>query len=89
RSMKEAIKVLESLKITIEPSKYKTLKLYPNFLLYRIFKKFLGSEFVAIGLVGHAQAARSEMKALSEGFLKLAEQSSVRIDSLKKILGYI
>ena len=89
RSMKEAIKVLESLKITIEPSKYKTLKLYPNFLLYRIFKKFLGSEFVAIGLVGHAQAARSEMKALSEGFLKLAEQSSVRIDSLRTILGYI
>ena len=54
-----------------------------------MFKKFLWSEFAAIGLAGYAQAARPEMKALSEGFLKLAEQSSVRIDSLKIIFGYI
>jgi len=54
-----------------------------------MFKKLLGSEFAAIGLAGHARAARSEMKALSLDFLKLAKKSSVQTDALNTILSYI
>jgi hypothetical protein len=75
--------------ITIEPFKYRILALLPDFILYRMFKKLLGSEFAAIGLAGHARAARSEMKVLSLDFLKLAGRSSVKMDALKTLLSYI
>jgi len=89
RSIKQSIKVLFYAGITIEPFKYRILALLPDFVLYRMFKKLLCSEFAAIGLAGHARAARSEMKALSEDFLKFAEQSSIQMDALKTILKYI
>ena len=89
QSIKQSIKVLFYAGITIEPFKYRILALLPDFILYRMFKKLLVSEFAAIGLAGHARAARSEMKALSLDFLKLAGRSSVKMDALKKILSYI
>jgi len=89
QSIKQSIKVLFYAGITIEPFKYRILALLPDFILYRMFKKLLGSEFAAIGLAGHARAARSEMKALSLDFLKLAKESAVQTDALNIILSYI
>jgi len=89
RSIKQSIKVLFYAGITIEPFKYRILALLPNFILHRIFKKLFVSEFAAIGLAGHARAARAEMKALSDDFLTLAKNSEVQTDALKEILSYI
>jgi len=89
RSIKQSIKVLFYAGITIEPFKYRILALLPDFILHRMFKKLLISEFAAIGLAGHARVARAEMKALSEDFLTLAKKSDIQIDALKRILSYI
>ena len=89
RSIKQSIKVLFYAGITIEPFKYRILALLPDFILHRMFKKLLISEFAAIGLAGHARVARAEMKALSEDFLTLAKKSNIQIDALKRILSYI
>jgi len=73
----------------VEPFKYRVLALLPDFILYNLFRKMLVTEFAAIGLAGHARAARAEMKALAEDFLDLVKKSEIQTDVLKKILSYI
>jgi len=89
RSMKESVKILFYAGITVEPFKYRVLALLPDFILYNLFRKMLVTEFAAIGLAGHARAARAEMKALAEDFLDLVKKSEIQTDVLKKILSYI
>ena len=42
-----------------------------------------------IAIAGHAEAARTEMRALADGFLVLCQKSKVNYGALKKLTGYI
>lgn len=89
KALRESMNVLKSLGVTIIPKRNRYLHLFPGFLLEFIFRKLLNSEYAEIAIAGHAQAARSEMRALADGFLILCQKSNVNYGAFKKLTGYI
>ena len=89
KALRESMNVLKSLGVTIVPKRNRNLQFFPDFLLEFIFRKLLNSEYAEIAIAGHAEAARTEMRALADGFLVLCQKSKVNYGSLKKLTAYI
>lgn len=85
KALRESMKVLKSLGITIVPKKNRILHLLPAFFLVTIFRKLLSSDYAEIAIAGHAEAARNEMRALADGFLVLCNESDVSYSTFKKL----
>lgn len=85
KALRESMNVLKSLDVSIVPKKNRILHLIPGFLLESVFRKLMGSEYAEIALAGHAEAAREEMRALANGFLKLCEKSDVNHGAFKNL----
>ena len=85
KALRESMNVLKSLAVTIVPKRNRYLHLFPDFFLEFIFKKLLDSEYAQIAIAGHAVAARTEMRALADGFLVLCERSNVKYEVLKQL----
>lgn len=81
--------ILKTLGVTIVPGRNRYLLFFPDFFLEFIFRKLLSSEYAEIALAGHAEAARTEMRALADGFLVLCQKSKVDYGTLKKLICYI
>jgi len=88
-ALRESMNVLKSLGVTIIPKRNRNLHFFPGFLLESIFRKLLNSEYAEIAIAGHTEAARTEMRALADGFLVLCQKSKVDYGSVKKLTGYI
>jgi 2-dehydropantoate 2-reductase len=89
KALRESMKVLKSLGITIVPKRNRYLQLLPGFFLEFVFRKLLYSEYAEIALTGHAMAARAEMRALADGFLVHCRKSNVDYGAFKKLTDYI
>jgi 2-dehydropantoate 2-reductase len=89
KALRQSMNVLKSLDITIVPKRNRNLQFFPDFMLESVFRKLLNSEYAEIALTGHAMAARSEMRALADGFLVLCQKSNVDYGAFQKLTGYI
>ena len=89
KALRESMDVLKSLGVTIVPKRNRYLHLFPDFILEYIFRKLLNSEYAEIAIAGHAEAARTEMRALADGFLVLCQKSNTNYGSLEELTGYI
>lgn len=85
KALRESMKVLKSLGVSIVPKRNRTLHLLPDFLLESVFRKLLGSEYAEIAIGGHAETARKEMSALADCFLGLCQKSNVSYGAFKKL----
>ena len=88
RAIREGYRVLSALGIPITPSSHRIFQWIPEFLLIPIMKRKLSDEAMRIK-IGHAEAARDEMKVISDEFHELVRQSGVKtpaIDQLRKYL---
>ena len=89
RALRESMSVLKSLGITIVPKRNRSLQLFPDFFLEFVFRQLLKSEYAEIALAGHAMSARTEMRALADGFLVHCQKSNVDYGAFKKLTDYI
>jgi 2-dehydropantoate 2-reductase len=75
RAVKEGLAALDRLEIAVTPRVYRLLRWLPEPLLVAVLRKGLTSERAELGLARHANAARDEMTALSDGVRALIKQS--------------
>ena len=88
RAIREGYKVLQELNIPIMPARHKILKLIPEPILVALMRRIFKSEKMA-DLIGHAQAARDEMKQIADEFRVLARSTSVPTPAMDRLYTYI
>ena len=71
KAFRENIKALQELGIPILPKKFKLFTWLPTFIIKKKILSLLNSDFGRIALSGHANAAKNEMKKLSDDLFKV------------------
>jgi 2-dehydropantoate 2-reductase len=89
RAIKEGYKVLQALGVPITPSNHKVFNWIPEPLLIALMRRMLTTKTAETVLVGHANAARDEMKHLADEFRELARKTSVSTPALDRLYTYI
>jgi len=84
RAIREGYMVLQELDIPIVPSKHKILKWIPEPVLVALMRRVFKSDEMA-DLIGHAHAARNEMKLIDDEFKFLARSTSVPTPALDQL----
>jgi 2-dehydropantoate 2-reductase len=87
RSMREGYSVLEELNIPIVPARHKILKWIPEPMLVALMRRIFKSDEMA-DLIGHAHAARDEMKQICDEFKVLARSTSVPTPAMNRLFIY-
>ena len=87
-AIRESYKVLQKLNIPIIPSRHKILKWIPEPILVALMKPIFKSDKMA-DLIGHAHAARYEMKQIASEFKALARIASVPTPAMDRLFMYI
>jgi 2-dehydropantoate 2-reductase len=88
RAIREGYKVLQELNIPIVPARHKILKWIPESFLVALMRRIFKSKQMA-DLIGHAHAARNEMKQIADEFKVLARSSSIPTPAMKRLHAYI
>ena len=88
RAIREGYQVLQELDIPIVPAMHKILKWIPEFILVPLVGHLFIREEMA-ELIGHADAARDEMKQLADDFRNLAQSISVPTPAIDHLYRYI
>ncbi len=88
RATREGYQVLQELGIPIVPARHKILKRIPEFILVPLVGRLLKREEMA-ELIGHAGAAREEMKQIAEDFRILARTISVPTPAIDHLYKHI
>jgi len=88
RAIREGYKVLQELDIPIMPARHKILKWIPEPILVALMRRIFKGEKMA-DLIGHAHAARDEMKQIADEFRVLARSTSVPTSAMDHLYTYI
>jgi 2-dehydropantoate 2-reductase len=87
RAIQEGYKILQELDIPIVPAKHKILKWIPEPVLVALMRRIFKSDEMA-DLIGHAHAARDEMKQIADEFKILARSASIPTPALDRLHTY-
>lgn len=88
RAIRQGYKVLQELDIPITPAKHKILNWIPEPILVAMMQRIFKSKQMA-DLIGHAHAARDEMKQITNDFIILAKTTSVPMLTIDRLNQYI
>jgi 2-dehydropantoate 2-reductase len=88
RGIREGYKVLRELGVPITPSNHKIFNWLPEPILVFIMRRMLVGEMTELK-VGHASAARGEMKQIADEFRALARKTSVPTPAMERLYPYI
>ena len=88
RAIREGHRVLSALGIPITPSSHKIFRWIPEFLFVAIARRKLADEAWSIK-IGHAVAARSEMRTISDEFRELVRRSGVATPAIDELRSYL
>ncbi len=89
RAMREGFQILRALNIPILPSKLKIVEWMPEPIMVSLMKLMVNSREAEITMVGHANAARDEMKQLADEFKAMARAASVPTPAMDSLYNYI
>jgi ketopantoate reductase len=89
RAIQEGFQVLHALNVPIVPAKMKIFEWIPEPLLILFLKRFITHPAMKIALVGHANAARSEVRHLTDEFLALARRTSVPTPAIDQLYPHL
>lgn len=89
RAIHEGFQVLHALDVPIVPKRMKIFERIPEPLLVLFLKRFITHPAMKIALVGHANAARSEVHHLADEFLALARSTSVPTPAIDRLYPYL
>ena len=87
RAIREGYKVLQELEIPIVPAGHKLIRMVPEPVLVPLVGSIFKREKLA-ELIGHAHAARDEMKQLVDEFRILAQSTSVPTPAIDRLYPY-
>ncbi len=85
QAIREGLRVLRALDLPITPSHLKLINRIPLWILTRLFRKVLNTEFAEIAIAGHANAAQDEMKQLADEFRALIKQTSTATPAINEL----
>lgn len=88
RAIREGYKVLRALGVPITPSNHKIFNWLPEPILVLLVRRRLVDEMTEFK-VGHANAARGEMKQIADEFRALARKTSVPTPAMDRLYIYI
>jgi hypothetical protein len=88
RAIREGYRVLSALGIPITPASHKIFRWIPMFLFVAITRRKLSDEAWCIK-IGHALAARDEMRTLADEFRELVRKSGVNTPAIDELRTYI
>ena len=88
RAIREGYRVLSALGIPITPASHRIFRWIPMFLLVAITRRKLSDEAWCIK-IGHALAARDEMRMLADEFRELVRQSGTKTPAIDRLRTYI
>jgi 2-dehydropantoate 2-reductase len=86
--IREGYRVLNALNVPVTPSRHRLFRWLPRPFLISIMRKMLRSELAELK-IGHAQAARSEMRLLAHECQLLARAAAIPTPALDKICSHI
>jgi len=89
RAIREGFQVLQSLGLPVTPAYLKLFELVPEPVLVALLPRLLTRGEMRVGLVGHANAARDEIKHLADEFLALVRQTSVLTPAIDRLYPYL
>ena len=87
RAIREGHRVLSALGIQITPSSHKIFRWIPEFLMVSVIRRKLDNDAWNIK-IGHATAAREEMKAIANELRELASQSGIATPAIDQLRPY-
>ena len=88
RAIREGHRVLSALGIPITPSSHKIFRWIPDFLFVAIARRKLADKAWSIK-IGHAVAARNEMRTIADEFRELARRSGVATPAIDQLRSYL
>jgi 2-dehydropantoate 2-reductase len=89
RAIKEGLAVLHALHVPVIPSQYRYLSLLPEPLLLAVLRRSFATPRAELLMARHANAARDEMRLLSEQFQELAHDSGIPTPAMDTLIRYI
>jgi ketopantoate reductase len=89
RAIREGFRVLGAMGLPVTPSKYRVFEWGPEPLLVLASRRLLENELMEVALVKHANAARDEVKHLTDEFLALARATSVPTPTIDRLYPYL
>ena len=88
RAIRESFAVLQALDVPIVPKEMRYFAWLPEPLLIAFVRYLMSREEMETAMVGHAEAARDEMKHLADEFRQLAEASGVPTPCSEQLYAY-
>ena len=89
RAIREGFQVLRALGLPVTPSKFKVIEWAPEPILVPLLRRLLAHELMEVALVRHANAARDEVKHLTDEFLALARTTSVPTPTIDRLYPHL
>jgi ketopantoate reductase len=89
RAIREGFRVLMDLGMPITPPSFRLLMWLPEPIVIFALKHLLMREEMEIALVRHAEAARDEVRHLTNEFLTLAQRSDVPIPTIRRLYPHL
>ena len=74
----EGLKVVKSAGYQIYPKKFRTMRLFPKFLVQRLIVKLFKDPISRIVMTGHAAVAKEEMRGLAREFELMQNQANIK-----------
>jgi ketopantoate reductase len=88
RAIREGFRVLQTLGYPVTPSKYRMFQWIPEPILVLMLQRRLANEMMEVALTKHANAARDEMRHLTDEFLALARTTAVPTPAIDRLYPY-
>ncbi len=88
RAIHEGFRVLQGLGLPVTPSSLKKFTWLPEPIMVPLLQRLLVDKRMDIAMVGHANAARDEMKHLADEFLALARPTGIPTPAIDRLYPY-
>ncbi len=89
RAVREGLKVLRCLSVPIKPTSLRPLEWLPEPLLILYLRGLMNTKAGEIGIAGHANAARDEMKQVADEFYTLVRASGQETPALDQLRSFL
>jgi len=89
RAVREGFRVLKAQGLPLTPSSFRLFAWLPEPLLVWVLRKRFADERMEIAMVRHANAARDEIKHLTDEFLTLARTTNVPTPNIDRLYQYL
>jgi ketopantoate reductase len=89
RAVREGFRVLQALGVPVTPARFKVFLGLPEPLLVLMLRRAFANELMEVAMVRHAEAARSEVRHLTDELLALARTTDVPTPNIHRLYPHL